>query len=52
MVRSRNQAETVVAPLAVLGIKIVEVPATEKLITGGLKASRHANVSSRLKSRM
>ena len=46
--RSRNQAEPVVALLAVLGIEIVEVPATETLITDGLMAWRPANVSSRL----
>ena len=46
--RSRNQAESVVALLAVLGIRIVEVPATETLITGGLRVSMHANVSPRL----
>merc|ERR1712032_1532293 len=28
---------------AVLGIRIVEVPATETQITGGLRVSRHAN---------
>ena len=48
MARSRNQAETVVALLAVLGIRIVEVQATETLITVGLMASRLANVSARL----
>ena len=47
-VRSRNQADPVVALLAVLGLKIVEVSATETLITGGLTASRPANVSPRL----
>ena len=33
--------------MAVLGLRIVEVPATERLITGGLRASRLANVSLR-----
>ena len=42
--RSRNQVEPVVALLEVLGTRIVEVPATETLTTGGLRASRHANV--------
>ena len=48
MVRSRNQADPVVALLVVLGIKIVEVPATGTLITGGQRAWKHANVSPRL----
>ena len=46
--RSSNQAESVAALLAVLGIRIAEVPVTETLITGGLMASRSANVSPRL----
>ena len=48
MVRLRNQAESVVALLAVVGIRIVEGPATETLITGGLMALRLVNVSLRL----
>ena len=46
--RSTNQAEPVVALLAVLGMSIVEVPATETLITDGLRESRPANVSPKL----
>ena len=50
MAHSRNQEEPVVALLAVLGIRTVEAPATETLITGGLRASKLANVSSRLRA--
>ena len=50
MVSSRNQAESVVALVAVLGIRIVEVSATETLITGGLRASRPVNVSAKTNS--
>ena len=46
MVSSRNQAESVVALLAVIGIKIAELPLTKTLITPGLRAFRPANVSS------
>ena len=49
--RSRNQAESVAALMAVLGIRIVEVPATETLITGGSRAWRPAKVSASLSSR-
>ena len=45
---SRNLVESVVALLAVLGTTTAEVPATETLITGGLRAWRPANVSSKL----
>ena len=50
MVSSRNQAESVVALVAVLGIRIVEVLVTETLITDGLRAPRPVNVSARLTS--
>ena len=46
MEHSGNQAESVVALLVVLGIRTAEVPATETLVTGGLRASKLANVSS------
>ena len=46
MARLTNPVESVVALLAVLGIRIVEVQATETRITGGLRASMPANVSS------
>ena len=45
MARLQNLAESVVALLMVLGIRIVEVRATEMLIIGGLRVSRPANVS-------
>ena len=48
MARSRNPVESVVALLTVLGIKAVEVTTTETPITSGLRASRPANVSTRL----
>ena len=40
-----NPVESVVALLVVLGTTTAEVPAAETLITGGLRAWRHANVS-------
>ena len=45
---SRNQAELAVALLAALGIRTLVVPATETLVTGGLRAWMPANVSARL----
>ena len=45
MARLRNPAEPVVALLAVLGSRIVEVLVTKTQITGGLRAWRPANVS-------
>ena len=46
MARLRNPAESVVALLVVLGIRIVvEVPGTETLITRGSRAWRPVNVS-------
>ena len=44
---SRNPAESVVALLAVLGLRIVEVLATGMLLTGGLRAPGLVNVSLR-----
>ena len=49
MVPSRNPTESVAALLAVLGTRTVEVPTTETLITGGLRAWRLAHVSAGLK---
>ena len=50
MAHSRNPVELVVALLAVLGTRTVEVPATETSVTGGLRAWRPANVSPRLRA--
>ena len=50
MARSKNLAEPVVALPVVLGIRIVDVKETGKLVTRGLRASMPANVSLRLKS--
>ena len=50
VVHLRNQAEPVAALLAVLGLRIAEVPVTETLVTSGLRALRPANVSSRLRA--
>ena len=49
MARSRNPGEPVVVLLAVLGIRIVEVPAIINLTTAGSRAWRPANVSPRVK---
>ena len=46
MVCSRNPGESVVVLPVVLGIRTAEVPATETLITAGLRVWRLANVSS------
>ena len=48
MAHSGNPAESVVALLVVLGLRIAEVPATGTLITVGRRASRLAKVSSTL----
>merc|ERR1712032_1634347 len=45
--RSRNPVETVVALLAVLGLRTAEVPTTKMLITSGLRAWRPANARRR-----
>ena len=43
--RSRNRAGLVVVLLGVLGIRTVEVLATDTLTTDGLRGQRRANVS-------
>ena len=48
MARSRNPAETVVALLAVLGLRTAEVYTAKMLLTSGLREWQPANVSSRL----
>ena len=50
MEHSGNQAESVVALLAVLGSRTVEDLAAKMLTTVGMKAFRPANVSSSLKT--
>ena len=45
MVYSRNPGESVVALLAALGIRTVEVPATETWVTAGSTGSKPAKVS-------
>ena len=48
MALSRDQVETVVALLVVLGTRTAEVPHTKMYITDGLRAQRPVNVSLRL----
>ena len=43
---SRNWASSVVALVVALGTKIVEILATQDLVIHGMKASKHAQVSS------